>query len=119
MKFLEKWKEQEIIVLSEVTQSQKNTHGMYVLKDKWILVKMLRIPKIQFTDHMKLKKEDLSVDTSVILKRVNKILMEGNTETKCGAETEEKAMQRLPQLGIHPIYNHQTQTLFQMPRSAC
>jgi hypothetical protein len=44
---------------------------------------MLRIPKIQITDHMKLnKKEDLSVDTSVLLRRRNKIPMEGDTETK-------------------------------------
>ena len=34
----------------------------------------LRIPKIQFTDHMKLKKkEDQSVDASVLLRRGNKI----------------------------------------------
>jgi hypothetical protein len=45
-----------------------------------------------FTDHMKLKKkEDQSVDVSVLLRRGNKILMGGNTETKCGAETEGKA----------------------------
>jgi hypothetical protein len=34
------------------------------LTDKWILVQKLGIPKIQFTNHMKLKKkEDQSVDT--------------------------------------------------------
>jgi hypothetical protein len=26
---------------------------------------------------------------------------------------------RLPHLGIHPTYSHQTQTLLWMPRSAC
>ena len=31
MKFLGKWMEPEYIVLSEVTQSQKNTQGMYSL----------------------------------------------------------------------------------------
>jgi hypothetical protein len=31
MKFLGKWMELENIILSEVTQSQKNTHGMYSL----------------------------------------------------------------------------------------
>jgi hypothetical protein len=31
IKFLGKWMELEIIILSEVTQSQKNTHGMYSL----------------------------------------------------------------------------------------
>jgi hypothetical protein len=45
----------------------------------------------------------------------NKIPMEGVTETKFGAETEEKTIQRLPHLGIHLIYNHQTQTLLHMP----
>ena len=31
MKFLGKWMDQEDIVLSEVTQPQKNTHGMHSL----------------------------------------------------------------------------------------
>jgi hypothetical protein len=57
---------------------------------------------------MKLKKkENQSVDTSVLLTRRNKILMGGDTETKCGAETEGKAIQRLPHMGIHPIYSYQ------------
>jgi hypothetical protein len=54
------------------------------------------------------KKEDQSV---VLLRRGNKILMGANTETKCGTETEGKAFQKQPHLGIHPIYSHQTQTL--------
>jgi hypothetical protein len=58
---------------------------------------------------MKLKKKDQSVDTSILLRR-NKISMEGVTEAKCGAETEGMIIHRLPHLGIHPIYNHQTQT---------
>ena len=37
--------------------------------------------------------------------------MEGVTETKCGIETEEMIIQRLIHLGIHPIYNPQTQIL--------
>ena len=32
MKFLSKWMELETIILSEVFQSQKNTHGMHSLK---------------------------------------------------------------------------------------
>jgi hypothetical protein len=60
MKLLGKWIELENNNLSEVTQSQKNTHGMH--SDKWILAQKLRIPKIKFTDHRKLKKkEDQSV----------------------------------------------------------
>jgi hypothetical protein len=51
MKFTGKWMELETIILSEVTQSQKNTHGMYLLSKK------LRIPMIQLTDHMNLKKK--------------------------------------------------------------
>jgi hypothetical protein len=58
------------------------------------------------------KKEDQNVDTSLLLRRVNKILTGGNMESKCGAETEGKAIHRLPHLGIHPICSHQTQTLF-------
>ena len=38
--------------------------------------------------------------------------MEGRTETKYRAETDGKAIQKLPPMGIHPIYSHQTQTLF-------
>jgi hypothetical protein len=57
---------------------------------------------------MKLKKkEDQSVDASVLLRRGNKIIMGGNMETKCGVETEGKAIQRLSCFGIYPIYSHQ------------
>jgi hypothetical protein len=66
-KFLGKWMELENIILSEVTQSQKNT--WYALNDKWILAQKLGITKIQFKDHMKLKKkEDQSVGASVLLR---------------------------------------------------
>jgi hypothetical protein len=69
---------------------------------------------------MKLKKKnDNSVDTLDLLRRGKKIPMEGATDTKCGAETEGKVIQSLSNLGIHPIYSHQTQTLLWMPRSAC
>ena len=80
----------------------------------------LRIHKIQFAKHMKLKKkEDQSVDTSILLRRGNRIPMEGLTETKCGAETEGMTIERLPHLQIHPISNHQTQTILQMPTRFC
>ena len=36
MKFLGKWMDLEGIILSEVTQSQKNAHW-YALTDKWII----------------------------------------------------------------------------------
>jgi hypothetical protein len=60
---------------------------------------------------MKLKKRGQSVDTLILLRRGNKIPMEGLTETKFRAETEGMTIQRLPHLGIHPINNHQIQIL--------
>jgi hypothetical protein len=47
---------------------------LYALAGKWILAQKLRIPKVQFIDHMKLKKKgDQSVDISVFfLKEVTK-----------------------------------------------
>ena len=55
---------------------------------------------------MKLKKKNQSVDVSVLLRKGSKTFMGANTETKCGAETEGKGIQRLPHLGIYPIYSH-------------
>jgi hypothetical protein len=51
------------------------------------------------------------------LKNINPelFLSKGNTGTECGAETEGKAIQRLPHLGIHPIYSYQTQIILLMP----
>jgi hypothetical protein len=69
---------------------------------------------------MKLKKkEDQNVDTSILPRRGNKVPMQGVTETKYGTETEGMTIQRIPHLGIHPIYNQKTQTLLWMPTSAC
>jgi hypothetical protein len=82
-------------------------HTWYALTDKSTLAQKLGIPKIQFTDHMKLKKkDDQNVGASVLLRKGNKMLKEGNMETKCGAEIEGKAIQRQPHLEIHPIYSH-------------
>ena len=53
---------------------------------------------------MKLKKkEDHNVDTSVLLRRGNKILKGGKMETNCGAETDGKGIQRLPTQGSSHI----------------
>jgi hypothetical protein len=58
---------------------------------------------------MKFKnKKDQNMDTLILLRRGNKILMEGVTEIKYEAETEGMTIQRLPHLGMHPINNHQT-----------
>ena len=67
---------------------------------------------------MKLKKkEDQSVDTSFLLRRGNKIPMEGVTETMFRTETEGRTIQILPHLGIHAINNHQNQTLVDVNKS--
>jgi hypothetical protein len=49
------------------------------------------------------KKKEPCVDSLVFLRSGNKILMGGNTEKKCGAETEGKAIKRLLYLEMHPI----------------
>jgi hypothetical protein len=60
----------------------------YVLIDKWILTQKLRIPKLQFAKHMKLKKnEDQIVVTLPLLRIGNKTPME--VVTKFGAETKD------------------------------
>ena len=61
----------------------RKEHTCYVLADKWMLAQKFRIPKIQFTDHMKLKKkEDQSMGASMFLRRGNNILTGGNVEIK-------------------------------------
>jgi hypothetical protein len=55
------------------------------------------------------------MDTSILLRRGNKILMEGVTEIKFGAENEGMTIQGLSHLGNHAISNHQNQTLLWMP----
>ena len=69
---------------------------------------------------MKLKKKgEQNVDVVFLLRRGNKIPIEGVTETKYGAETEGMTKQRLSHLGKHPINNHQTQILLWKPTRAC
>jgi hypothetical protein len=72
----------------------------YALTDKWILAQKLRIPKIQFAKHKKVKKrEDQCVDTSFLLRIRNKTPMKGVTETKFGATMKGWTIQRLPTQG--------------------
>ena len=68
---------------------------------------------------MKLKKKQDQMDTLFFLRMGNKVPMEGDTETKFGAKMEGKTIQRLPHLGIHPIYNNQTQILLHTPERFC
>ena len=65
------------------------------------------------------KNKDQSVDTLPLLRIGNETPMEEVTETMFGVATEGKNIQRLPHLGINPIYNHQTQTLLWMTTGAC
>jgi hypothetical protein len=58
---------------------------------------------------------DQSVDTSFLLRIRSKIPIEGVTVAKFGAKMKGWTIQRLPNLGIHPIISHQTQTLLHMP----
>ena len=82
MKILGKWMDLEGIILSVVTQSQRNSHDMYSPRN-------LEYPryKIQSAKHMKLKKnKDQNVDTLHLLRIGNKTPVEGVTKTKFGAE---------------------------------
>jgi hypothetical protein len=90
MKFLGKWLVLEGIILSEVTQSQKNSNDMYSLISAYY-PRNLEYPryKLQFAKHMNLKKnEDQSVDTLPLFRIGNETSMKGVTETKFGAETK-------------------------------
>jgi hypothetical protein len=83
-----------------------------------ILTQKLRIPKIQFAKHKKIKKnEDQSVDTSFLLRIGNKIPMEVVTETKFGAKMKGWTIQRLPHSGSHN--QPPNQTLLYMPARFC
>ena len=46
LSFAGKWMELENIILSEVTQTQKEIYTWYIFTDKWILAQNLRIPMI-------------------------------------------------------------------------
>ena len=88
MKFLGKWLDLEGIILSEVTQSQKNSNDMYSLISGYE-PRNLEYPRynLQFAKHMKPKKnEDPSMITLPFLRIGNKTPMEGVTETKFVAE---------------------------------
>jgi hypothetical protein len=82
-------------------------------------------PKVQITHdtihrpYEAQKERRQIVGALVILRRGNKILAGGNMVIKYGAEKKGKAIQRLPDLMIHPTRSHQTRMLLQRPGSAC
>jgi len=106
----------EDIILSEVTQSQKNTHDTHPL----ISAYYLRSSEYPRYNSQTIWKSGRKNKEWILLS-----FLEGRTKypwqkyTKCGAETKGMTIQRLPLLGINPIYNHQTQKLFWMTTSAC
>ena len=72
----------------ELGNSVMQEQTSYALTDMWILAQMFRISKIQFIDHMKpKKKEEPSVDASVLLRRENKIWRQS---------VEQRLKERLP-----------------------
>jgi hypothetical protein len=64
---------------------------------------VLRILKIQFAKHKKIKKkQDQRVNTSFLLRIGNKIPMEEVTETKFGAKTNDGPSRNYPTWGSIP-----------------
>ena len=67
------------IIIMKHGQENSQEHRWYALTDKCILTQKFRIFKIQFTDHIKLKKMEVqSGGASLLLGRANKILKGGN-----------------------------------------
>ena len=62
------------------------------------------------------KQEEQSMDILALLRWGNKIPTEEDTETKSGTEFEGKTIQRLPHLGIHPIYSYKTRHYYGCPQ---
>ena len=83
MKFLDKWKELTSVILSEITQSQKNTHGSYALTDKGILAQKLKINKIHRPQEAQ-EEERPEWGWFGSSEKGNKILTGAIMETKCG-----------------------------------
>ena len=103
MKFLGKWMELGNIILSEVTQKFTKEHTWYVLPDKWIIPEAWNIQETILKPYEAQEEGRPTNRYFIFLRRGNKIPIGGDTETKCGAETKGKAIQRLPHLRFHPI----------------
>ena len=94
-------------------------HTWYALTDKWILTQKLRISKIQFTDHMKLKnKEGQSVDASVFLRKKTKYSQEQFWRPSMWQRLEERPSRDYP-TGDSSHKQSPNLTLLLMLRSAC
>ena len=97
MKFAGKWIELEIIILSEVTQTQKDKHGMYLLISG--LEVKYRITNLQSTAPERLEnKEDPKWDAWISLGRGNRRVLLG----KLGAEVERWELEGVVLTGSGP-----------------
>jgi hypothetical protein len=78
-------------------------HTWYAFTDKWILTQKLGIPKIQFTDHLKLnKKEDQCVGGSTILRRRTKYSQEQIWRSSVEQRLKERPPRGCPTWGFIP-----------------
>jgi hypothetical protein len=84
-----------------------------------IILKIQNIENVIHRPREVKQKEYESVSVSIPLRVRNKILLGKNMVTKCRAETEGITIHCLPNLLIHPIYRHQTQSLLWIPTRAC
>jgi len=116
MKFLGRWVKLEYIILSEVNQTQKSINDIH--SHICSINPNFRIPMIQFTGHMKFKKEDKNVNVSVFL-RMGKNIHNRKCRVKVWSRDWRKGHPETALLGLYPIYRLQTQIILQMPRSAC
>jgi hypothetical protein len=91
----------------------------YVLTDKQILAQKLRIPKIQITDHIKLKKKDQSGMFQSFLGGGTKYSREEIWRQSVEQRLKERPSRDCPTWGSIPYTVNKTQTLLWMPKSAC
>jgi hypothetical protein len=74
------------------------------------------MPMMQFAEHMKLKKEDQTVDTLFLLRMYPWKELQRQSS---GLRQKEGPSKDFPKRGIYPINNHQTQTLLHIPERFC
>ena len=87
----------------ELGNSVMQEQTSYALTDMWILAQMFRISKIQFIDHMKpKKKEEPSVDASVLLRRGTKYSQEEIRRQSVEQRLKERPSRDSPTWGSIP-----------------
>jgi hypothetical protein len=114
MKFTGKWMEFENIILSDVIQSQKNTHGMYSLISGHY-PKSSKYPRYNSQTKWSSRRQKVWM----LPRWRNRILRKIKIWRQSVEQRLKESPSRLSLLGIHPIYSHQTQMLLWMPGSTC